>query len=45
MKENRKQSFGGLHHVVILLPEQQVEPAAQVSGLPQLGAAPPQEAP
>lgn len=45
MKEKRKQSFGCLHHVVVLLPKQQAEPAAQVSGLLQLGAVPLQEAP
>lgn len=45
MKENKKQSFSCLHQVVILLPEQQAEPATQVSGLLQLGTVPPQEAP
>lgn len=45
MKENREQRFSRLHDVVILLPEQQTEPAAQVSDLLQLGAVPPQEAP
>lgn len=45
MKENRERRFGRLHHVVVLFPKQQAEPAAQVSDLLQLGAAPPQEAP
>lgn len=45
MQENGEQGFGRLHHVVILLPEQQADPAAQVSGLLQLDTVPPQEAP
>lgn len=45
MKEKREQSIGCFHHIVILLPKQQGEPAAQVSDLLQVGAAPLQEAP
>lgn len=44
-EEKRKQSSGCLHHVVVLLPKQQAEPAAQVSCLLQLGTVPLQEAP
>lgn len=45
MKKNSQQSFGCLHHVVVLLAEQQADPATEVSGLVQRAAVPLQEAP
>lgn len=45
MKEYGEQSFGCLHHVVVLLAKQQAEPAAAVGGLRQRDPALPQEAP
>lgn len=45
MEEYGKQSFCCLHHVVVLVPKQQADPAAGVSDLRQLDTAAPQEAP
>lgn len=36
MEEDGKQSFGRLHHVVVLLSEEPADPAAQVRLPPQL---------
>jgi len=45
LHEDGKQSFGCLHHVVVLVAKQQADPAAAVTDLRQLDTAPPQEAP